>query len=258
MHLRTTLKNSLRVWIIEIRLPGRFLPGLTQVRGRGVERRNCLQLHKATSPYDPRSASKCVSSGGADGSTTGLSSRGPRISPQSATRRRKKKKNTMKRRKKTKTTCEATLQEAAAQHLRRGSLCEWPPLVKHSAAGAHVPPFRHEFVTWEGGHCGDSDEDAQSADALSALVKVSSLKNEITKRLSLHWRGMNPRKTVSVELRTCATQRFSPPPLLMSLYRKAELKVFVTPPGWTAARRWSEDDSGGRRSDLFAWCAASV
>lgn len=32
-----------------------------------------------------------------------------------------------------------------------------------------------------GGHCGDSDEEAQMPDMLSALVKVSSLKNEINK-----------------------------------------------------------------------------
>lgn len=32
-----------------------------------------------------------------------------------------------------------------------------------------------------GGHCGDSDEEAQMPDTLSALVKVSSLKNEINK-----------------------------------------------------------------------------
>lgn len=32
-----------------------------------------------------------------------------------------------------------------------------------------------------GGHCGDSDEEAQTPDTLSVLVKVSSLKNEINK-----------------------------------------------------------------------------
>lgn len=61
---------------------------------------------------------------------------------------------------------------------------------------------------------------------------------------------MNPRKTVSVELRTCATQRFSPPPLLMSLYRKAELKVFVTPPPHPPPSRGERQPAADQRTIL--------
>lgn len=130
MHLRTTLKNSLRVWMIEIRLPGPFPPGVAQVRGGGAERRNCLQLQKATSPYDLRSASKCVSSGEGDGSTTGLSSRGPpnlsAVSHEEGKKKPNEEARKTKNKKQNKTTCEPALQEATAQHLRRGSLHEWP------------------------------------------------------------------------------------------------------------------------------------
>lgn len=40
-----------------------------------------------------------------------------------------------------------------------------------------------------GGHPGDSDEEAQTPDTLSALVKVSSLKNEINKLVMERVRG---------------------------------------------------------------------
>lgn len=53
-----------------------------------------------------------------------------------------------------------------------------------------------------GGRSGDSDEEAQTPDTLSALVKVSSLKNEINKRVMGSVREETVQGDVSVSSRS--------------------------------------------------------
>lgn len=53
-----------------------------------------------------------------------------------------------------------------------------------------------------GGRPGDSDEEAQTPDTLSALVKVSSLKNEINKLIMECVREKTVEENVSVSSRS--------------------------------------------------------